>query len=263
MKRKISIEESRQIQLDIMDKIDDFCKKNNIRYTLAYGTLLGAVRHHGFIPWDDDIDLQLPRPDYDRFVASFEGVYPNLKIQIPETDETYNRFFGKVYDDRTVIMESLIKTGVYIDIFPVDGVPSKDDMPAYAAELENLRNVLGKVTKFYKFQKPKIYLYIKYLLKKILYPSRKNVLNLVDEFVHKYPFETTMQVGSPSSPYILKECMNPEIFKSYKKYVFEGREYMGISNYDEYLAHYYKNYMQLPPEEKRVSHHEFYAYWKD
>lgn len=262
MKRKITIEESKQMQLDIMDKIDEFCKKNNIHYTLAYGTLLGAVRHNGFIPWDDDIDLQLPRPDYDRFVASFEGVYPNLKIQTPETDDTYNRFFGKVYDDRTVIVESLIRTGVYIDIFPVDGVPA-DDMSAYATELENLRMVLGKVTKFYKFQNPKLFLYIKYLFKKILYPSRKNVLEMVDGFVHKYPFENTAQVGSPSSPYIQKECLNPEIFKSYRKYMFEGREYMGISNYDEYLTHYYKDYMQLPPEEKRVSHHEFYAYWKD
>ena len=84
--KEITIEESKKIQLMILDSIDLFCKSNNLRYSLAYGTLIGAVRHHGFIPWDDDIDIMMPRPDYDKFLKLFKQ--ENLKVQYYGNDKT-------------------------------------------------------------------------------------------------------------------------------------------------------------------------------
>ena len=102
MKKTIIMEELRAIQLDILDKIHAFCTERGIRYSLGGGTLLGAVRHKGYIPWDDDIDIMLPRPDYDRFLKEFEGKYAELNLQYYGNDITCCIPFAKVYDNRTV-----------------------------------------------------------------------------------------------------------------------------------------------------------------
>ena len=82
-------EELNVIQLDILDDIHQFCVNNNIRYSLAFGSLIGAIRHHGYIPWDDDIDIMMPRPDYDVFINSFNGAYKHLVVAAPELDWNY------------------------------------------------------------------------------------------------------------------------------------------------------------------------------
>ena len=122
--KPISSNEAKQILLELMDDIHQFCIENKIKYSLAFGTLIGAIRHKGFIPWDDDIDIYLMREDYDRFRKSYAPRKEYIKLNDPETDEDYHRTFLKVEDTRTVVHEvaALKYVGIAIDIFPVDNL---------------------------------------------------------------------------------------------------------------------------------------------
>ena len=127
-----NLDELKRIELNIMEKVHEFCEENNIRYVLALGTLLGAVRHNGFIPWDDDIDLYIPRDEYERFIATFPewGRKNHLEICGLHTKANlYPRDMIKVYDTRTVLKEENYKNqchlGVFVDLWPLDKVPLK------------------------------------------------------------------------------------------------------------------------------------------
>ena len=130
MNRLLTIDEIKQTELSILDYIDSVCKQHNVRYYLAYGTLLGAIRHKGFIPWDDDIDIYMLRSDYDRFIqllsAEKENHYSLLSIY---NDSDYFYEFAKVVDNRTSINANNLKAmrneGVWVDIFPLDNVPKR------------------------------------------------------------------------------------------------------------------------------------------
>ena len=124
MKKTINVEELKQVQLDILKFVDEYCKKNNLKYYLAYGTLLGAVRHKGYIPWDDDIDLLMFREDYEKFVTSFKD--ERYKVFATEVNAKYPYPFAKVGDTTTYFEEEIkdvMDTGVNIDIFPLDYLP--------------------------------------------------------------------------------------------------------------------------------------------
>ena len=121
----ITSEELKAIQLDLLQKTADFCKENGIRYYLCGGTLLGAIRHKGYIPWDDDIDISMPRPDYDRFISMFNKPENDYQVIDMSNNKKYGLPFAKVHDTRTFVDElqyTKDQFGVYIDIFPIDGV---------------------------------------------------------------------------------------------------------------------------------------------
>ncbi len=129
MKEITALEDVQALQLSIVDKVDEFCRIAGIRYFLAYGTLIGAVRHQGFIPWDDDIDLWMLRGDYDRFETEFPAWAKDhgLYLNSPSTTPGYNRVFNKVCDNRTLGVEESYRNdfeeGCWVDVFPVDAVP--------------------------------------------------------------------------------------------------------------------------------------------
>ena len=122
--RRLSIEEAKQIELDILAFIDSFCKQHGIDYFINYGTLIGAIRHKGFIPWDDDIDLSMTRENYERFIQLFTQEQSKYKILALETDERYYNNFIKVVDSTTKIVDTrntkTYDSGIFIDIFPMD-----------------------------------------------------------------------------------------------------------------------------------------------
>ena len=129
--KEISIEELKDLQTGIAVMVHDFCQEHGIRYFLGYGSLIGAVRHKGYIPWDEDIDLGMPRPDYERFIHTFPGAYPDLKVFAPELDPGYYAPYANVCLEGTLLVEQNLshhgrEIGVKVDIFPIDGAPSDD-----------------------------------------------------------------------------------------------------------------------------------------
>lgn len=130
MSRQIKdIEEIKKIQLEILKYVDQFCSQNNIKYALGYGTLIGAVRHKGFIPWDDDIDIIMRRNDYNRFIELFSKETGRYKVWSHNLQTDYPIPYAKVTDEKTLKLEGTnyyVERGVDIDVFPLDDLPNDE-----------------------------------------------------------------------------------------------------------------------------------------
>lgn len=265
--RLLTNQEVRQLQLAIMDDVHEFCIKNNIRYSLGGGTLLGSIRHKGYIPWDDDIDLMMPRPDYERFLKEYKGKEPYFEIDYYTNDPQYISAFAKVIDNRTYTVGPNIidDKNVFIDIFPVDGMPEKNELKPYVEQIQTILENLRKNGKYYLFEKSlpkKVMFFIKYLIKSLTIPSRKKNFRMLEELIAKYPFGASPHAGVAVSQYSYKEWMELSVFEKFQPSEFEGRQYMILSAYDTYLRGLYNDYMQLPPEDQRVPMHLFEVYLK-
>ena len=270
--REIGLEELKAIQLDILVKVRDFCAAGNLRYFLAGGTLLGAVRHKGYIPWDDDIDIVMPRPDYDRFVMTFNGSDENLEVLAPEHDGNFYAPYANVCDRRTLLIEegnghNGKQMGVKIDVFPLDGVPQ--DFEKYRA-LQKRINVLNKRMWYKRVPLSEAYasggwkeafIYWEHKARYI-FRSYASLQAEVGKLARSVPYEGAEYVDDiVYNPYPLAR-VQATVFSSFIEVPFEDRIFRIPSGYDAYLRALYDDYMQLPPEEKRVAHHGFSAYWK-
>lgn len=257
----IETKELRTIQLDLLRKTVDFCERNNIRYFLCGGTLLGAVRHHGYIPWDDDIDISMPRPDYDRFISLFNKPENYYQVIDLSNNPNYGFPFAKVHDTRTFVNELQYaedQFGVYIDIFPIDGVG--EDKQIF--RILRLRKLLHtKKANYYKrtLSKKIINTFGKILL---LPFSAHDIVKMMDKEARKYPFGSTPRAGAIINPYGTREIVDLSVFDKAIPMRFEDRDYMVPAAYDTWLGSIYGDYMQLPPEDKRHSPHVSIAYWK-
>lgn len=265
MAKEISIAEMRKIQIEILDKIDFFCKAHHLRYSLCGGTLLGAVRHKGYIPWDDDIDILMPRPDYEKFLTDYRDKDGAVVIQHYKNDITYPLRWARAIDSRTKLVSVTSVSGVFVDIFPVDGLPSPEEAKSYEQKLRKIKKHLVKATKYQSeaLHKNALYLELKYFVKKLLFKSREKVLAEYEELFNSYDFEKSEFAGAIVSRFGAKETLPSSVFKEYIELDFEGKQYSCLKNYDLYLKTLYGDYMQLPPEEKRKTHHRFKVYWKE
>ena len=258
-RRLLSLEECKKIQLDILDNIDGFCKANGLKYSLAYGTLIGAVRHGGYIPWDDDIDIMMPRSDYDFFIRNFTSS-EDYVLDLSTLD-TCMETFTKVCRKNTFMVDKVLGRsiwGVNVDVFPIDGAPDKD-FDEYYAKMHSRREDAAKVCKYYKaVSSGKVSLYLKYLVKRLKYlglPSTVEIKSGIVESLHRYPYENSSAVGVYFASEKTRTFMPKEIYDTVGTILFEGKEYSAIKGYDEYLTRLYGKYMELPPVEKRVSNH--------
>ena len=260
--RTIELEELRSIQLDLLQKTAEFCERNGLRYFLCGGTLIGAIRHKGYIPWDDDIDLAMPRPDYDNFVKIFNRQDSYCQVIELSNAPDYSLAFAKVYDNRTILRElhySKANFGVYIDILPADGVKSI----AQIKKIMILHKILNtKKANYYKrtISKKIINTFGKLLL---LPFSAHQIAKWMDNEARKYTFGSVPMAGLIANPLGPGEMVDKSVFDSDVYREFEGRKYRVPIGYDTWLRSIYGDYMQLPPEEHRVSHHTFDAWWKD
>jgi len=261
MKPITTVEELRSIQLEIMQSIHDFCDNNSIRYFLCGGTLIGAIRHDGYIPWDDDIDIFMPRPDYDKFMDLYNRSNTKYKFVDFKIDSTYRLPFGKVYDTRTVMDEMMYKKdvfGVYVDVFPLDGVidaKQVERVSQYKKYLNAKKAIIGTKR---SFKKNLIILLGKFLL---LPYSVRNILVKIDNICRQIPYEGSEKVVFYYG-YGPREIVKRSDFAVQIKHKFEDREFYIPVGYDDYLRATYGDYMQLPPEEQRVTHHTYKAWWK-
>ena len=254
----------KSIQLNILSEIDSFCSKSGIRYSLAYGTLIGAVRHKGYIPWDDDIDLLMPRPDYDRFLNSFHsGLYEILDLS---KSNVCVETFAKVYQRGTLMVDCELKRalwGVNVDIFPIDGAPYPG-LKEHYEKMCSKRKWISRLCPFYKVVgKHKFLWFVKYCIKRLRYPHPGNCADIkygINADLSSYRFEESPLAGAYFGDGDLREFMPREWFESYTHLEFEGKSYPVISHYDEYLRQLFGDYMQLPPEDQRTSRHLYDVY---
>lgn len=265
MESKITLSEQKNLELQMLHSIDDFCKKNHIIYYLSYGTLIGAVRHNGFIPWDDDIDIAMPRKDYDFFINNYSHDF--YKVINANNTKNYYCLFTKLIDQRTKLVENGAKKkteiGVYIDVFPLDNIPNKDDR--VLNKLFFWRQLFRAKTLTSPSKNPSIIHKGAWSLLKLVscFFSTQFLYNKIDRISSTYKDTETEFVGQITALiYGKKEILSREAFNNSLEMQFENQPFCAPANYDLILKNIYGEYMILPPPEKRVVNHNVKAYWR-
>ncbi|MBQ7155791.1 MAG: LicD family protein [Synergistaceae bacterium] len=264
--RQLDLAELRKIQLGILDVVAKFCDEYGISYFLNAGTLLGAIRHKGYIPWDDDIDLGMLRPDYDRFMKLFNGYKPHYIFVCGESDPNFFMPFGHVEDTRTIQFGGVIH-GVNVDIFCLDNAPddpkeltrmfrryffyrtllSAKALPAFQPVLGSFsRRLLGQI--------------LRILIHLIPIPKEYFMKKVIENF-RMYQHEDTKRVGDFQGSHLA--VIERELVAKTTYAEFEGKKYKIPVGYDEWLTTLYGDYMKLPPKSAQKTHHSFKAYIKE
>ena len=263
MMQKSNVERLHDTLQEILDYVISVCEQNGLRYFLIYGTALGAYRHQGFIPWDDDLDMAMPREDYDKFVEIMKTNPSELyRLQNDETEEKYYFTFSKIRKQGTIFVESVAEgmyqdNGIFIDVFPLDYVTDKDAFShkikarvikylihtiryagyknAYKKKYSKMRHVIEHIVCLPAFILPK-----KWIVKVIKSLSKGKC----KETDAKYLME-----------YIYRWAFPMDVYFPAKKQSFCGRECNIPRETEKYLSSIYgADFMQLPPEEKRRTH---------
>lgn len=266
--RTIDTDELKTIQLDVLQAVDKFCTENGIVYSMACGTLLGAVRHKGYIPWDDDIDIYLLRKDYNRLVKSFPKAYlGRYELASLERDSQWTRPYAKAFDNKTQIIENStdnIQIGINIDVYPIDDVPDDERLWLKYDRRRRFFQRIDVVKSIRISSRRDILKNTALLVMKlpICFLSRRHTARFLSWYSQKNNNKGYTSVFECVQGLLQKHKFNKVLFSSTVRMSFEDRSFMAFQDYDSYLRNAYGDYMQLPPEEKRISHHDFEACWK-
>ena len=264
----MTLREVQLFGLDILKDVHDFCTTNNIRYSLGYGTLLGAVRHNGFIPWDDDIDIIMPRPDYEQFCRTFKSK-KGFEVFSPVMGNCYLNY-ARVCDLEKTYVHSLAwceqsPTGFWIDIFPIDGINPNENCKEELDVLKEIhkRKTMARIPMDNLSRPMPMKRKIKTIFKKIIF-FWANINQIVEEYeriIKKVDFTTSEWCGVRTTPKGYWKQYPKSYFDSYIDIEFEGTKFKAITEYKEFLKTAYGDYMQLPPEEERKRHPQE-MYWR-
>jgi len=248
--------ELKKIELEMLAAFVSVCSQLKLRYYLIHGTLLGAVRHQGFIPWDDDIDVGLFRSDYEVFLKEGQRLLPSeLFVQTMETDPECLLWFAKIRHKNTTYIEKTMQDrkmchGVFIDVFPLDYFPEKPFKQAWVDF--NRKWITRRISCEYVLPDSNSFSRkIKVAILKLLMPSIKNVLKKRDHiFLRTRNSNLIVNYGGGK-----KEIVPVEWFGDGTMLEFEGAFYNVPREYDRWLTQIYGNYFELPPPEERIGHH--------
>ena len=261
------IREIQQMELGIMEYIHEVCQKIGVKYFLAYGSLIGAVRHKGFIPWDDDMDICMLREDYEK-LQDYLIAHPDDRYEVMSYKNNLNYVypFMKVQDNQTYLLEEDVRIdsnmGIYVDIFPVDGYEDDSVFKDKMTRLIKKRQLSCYTFKGITNTKSLLNSLIRYISVIIFYFTNTNkYIRGIDELAKSRKVDDYELVD-----YLIYKDMNKPVWKrEWLKQtitgVFEGKEFMIPKNYHEILTSDYGDYTQLPPVELRFSHHDFQL-WK-
>lgn len=258
MNKKITLEERKKIQLEMLLEIDSFCRSHNIKYMLAFGTLLGAVRHKGFIPWDDDVDICMPLEDMVRFKNEFKS--DTLKYSDVDTEPHFEFDFPRITYTPTYSKSGICcrSYGINIDVYPIIEVSSS---------MVHNRKIIRKIRPVYNLRRKMIRLRdimirllpistiigFKYVIRKY----RDMTFNLL---AYKNGGRFHCSAGPLDQFELHTFNFNP--VEDLIEVDFEGYKFLAPAKYHEFLTHRYGDYMQLPPEDQRHPYHGGEYYWK-
>ena len=256
-----------KVDVDIVKEVVRICDKYGLKYYMLGGTMLGAIRHKGFIPWDDDIDLGMPRDEYEKFLELAElELPPHLKVVNYRNTPNYMYYITRVLDTETKVIEERIGndnkyTNASIDIFPIDGTPNNGFLRKiyffrvlYHRALMSLcyKDSIDRKRKRSKKEKLLLWVMEKVPVEKLTTPYKQKCK--IDKLLRKQPVKGAKYIGNIMGAYRTREIVPAEYYGEGAMYPFEDIQLRGLSMYDEYLTYTYGDYMQLPPVESRKTH---------
>lgn len=263
--RELSKDEVMKCELGCLKSIHDYCQAHNLRYYLSFGTLIGAIRHKGFIPWDDDIDILMPRNDYNYFISNF--TMPDHEVLAYENEPRCYAAYAKVTDTRTELEEKDkgFVIGAFVDVFPLDNLPNNKLRRLIFGGIIFLQR---KIITAARVKPGKDWPFLKRTFTKIvkaLYSEEKLKYYALG---WKYPQKYKDQKDSQFHSLLFKSyrripILDAKWFQEQVLVDFEDEQFYVPCGYDAFLRRCYGDYMKLPPVELRYGHHNFTCHWKE
>lgn len=256
------------IELNILKHFAKICEENNLRYFLIGGTMLGAVRHEGFIPWDDDVDIGMPRRDYEKFLSIVQEKLPeHFRLLNYKTTDSYLRYFSRLVDKRVKVhnvsnINKLVEEA-WIDIFPLDGMPNNAVMRKIHFCITSFVRVMYHFSCFedmVNLNRPGRPFYQRIIIKigeKTRFGRRmdtKKLLKKIENKLIKYSFDGSKFMVNFFGAYVFKEVVDKKLLGEGKKYKFEDIYLNGPVKYDPYLAQFYGDYRKPPSDPDKDKH---------
>ena len=266
---EVFLEELHQYNLAALKALDAFCKEHGLTYFAIGGTLLGAVRHAGFIPWDDDVDVAMPRPDYDKLVSLAKEFPKPFVVEEYRYNETFQSYFAKIRSEEIELLETVTeeadkRRGYLVDIMPLDGTPDNKLLrKVYYARMMVLRFLCGAanvytgiLTSRPKWEQRVLAVCRTMRLYKVI--TARRVYRRMDRVFHKQDVERAKHIGTIIGAYKTREIVPAEYFGLKEEAVYLTFEDMKLrvpKQYETYLTHMYGDYKKLPPENRRKVHY--------